>query len=153
MDQALGSVAAESEPEARGTVQPGSIFFLEQVLGYDADKRTIIDKTLEQYPPDLLTSDSSLYILIDLGQVHPYKSGILAVRTREFVRSQSLDGFVHRIEAEGKGVVVSFCRDDFDRFSAVVGQKNLWDVYGQLYQGRQCKVHKYGNPPSRKNGV
>lgn len=128
------------------------VFFLEQVIGPDADKETIIDRTFGQYPPDLLTSDPNLYMLVDLRQAHPYKGGILAFRTREFLRNPSLDGFVQRIEAAGRGVIISFGQDDFARFSGVVGQRELWGVHKQLYQGRLYEVHKYGNPPSRRNG-
>lgn len=153
MVEAQGGLAAELEVDSPpDTPQPSSrVCFLEQALGYDVDKRTIIDETIRRYPPDLLTKDSNLYVLIDFGETHLYKGGILAARTKNFLGYNTLDEFVLAVEAARKGVVVSFGQEDFNRFSAAVEQRNLWKVHEALYQDRLYKVHKYGNPPHRRN--
>lgn len=134
-------------------VQASNVFFLEQVLGYDADKETIINEAVKRYPPDLLVGNREQYILVDVGQRHPpHRDGILSAKTKKFIEYGSLDEFVQGIESAGKGVVVSFGQEDFDRFSDAVGQRELWRMHDAQQEGRLYKVHKYGISHGRRNG-
>ncbi len=149
--------AATAEPgivkKPPDAVQPGSnVFFLEQVLGYDADKETIVYETARRYPPDLFVGNGNPYILVDIGQRHPpHRGGILSAKTKNFIGYNSLDEFVRRIESAGKGVIVSFGQADFDTFSDAVMGRTMWGTRETYHQGNLYAVHKYDNPALRAN--